>query len=67
MGTEQVELVAAKEIKWNLQKWMKKRVSRISELDKLKLKVIVLQDGISKEVHMTQSVGFVAANLFSVA
>jgi len=42
---------------------VKKRESQIGELDKLKLKAVVLYDRIGKEVHMTQPVGFVAANL----
>ena len=41
---------------------MKKHESQIGELDKLKLKVIVLHNKIGKEVYMTQPVGFIAAN-----
>ena len=37
---------------------MKKHESQVGDLDKLKLKVIVLHNG-SKEVHMTQTVQFV--------
>jgi len=66
MDTEQVELCAAKETMLNPQKWVKKYESQIGELDKLKLKDIVLYDGISKEIHMTQSVRFVATNSVSV-
>jgi len=44
----------------NQQKWVKKRESQIGELDKLKLTVVVLYDGVGKEAHMTQLVGFVA-------
>jgi len=66
IDTEQVELVAAKEIKLNLRKWVKKRESEIGELDKLKLKVIVLYDGIGKEIHMTQLVGFITTGSVSV-
>ena len=46
---------------------MKKRESEIGEQDKLKLKTIILHNGISKEIHMTQSVGFVAADSVLVA
>ena len=58
---EHVELVTAKETKLNSRKWVKKRESQIGELNKLKLKVVVLHDDIGKEVHMTQPVGFIAA------
>ena len=40
---------------------------QVSELDKLKLKVIILHDGIGKEVHMTHPVMFVAADTVLVA
>ena len=53
MDTEYIELFIAKETKLNLWKWVKKHKSQIDELDKLKLKVIVLNDDISKEVHIT--------------
>ena len=45
---------------------MKKRGSQIGELIKLKLKVVVLYHGTSKEIHMIQPVGFVAADLVLV-
>jgi len=46
---------------------VKKHASQIGEIDKLKLKAVVLYGGIGKEVHMTQPVGFVATNSVSVA
>jgi len=46
---------------------VKKHASQIGEIDKLKLKAVVLYDGIVKEVHMTQLVDFVIANLVSVS
>ena len=49
------------------RKCVKMHKPQVSELDKLKLNVIVLHDGIDKEVHMTQPVGFVAADSVSVA
>jgi len=48
MDTKQVELVAAKRTNLNPRRWVKKRESRIGELDKLKLKVVVLHDGVGK-------------------
>jgi len=42
---------------------VKKYESQISELDQLKLKVVILHDGIGKEIHMTQPVGYVAGDL----
>ena len=66
MDTEQVELFAAKGTKLNPQKQVKKRESQNGELDKLKLKVIVLHDGIDKEAHMIRPVGLVAACSISV-
>jgi len=42
---------------------VKKRGSQISELDQLKLKIVILHDGIGKEIHLTQPVEFVAAEL----
>jgi len=67
MDTEQVELVTAKGTKLNPQKWVKKCESQIGELNKLKLKVNVLYDGIGKEAYMTEAVGFIAADSVSVA
>jgi len=59
-----VNLVAAKRTKKNPKKWVvKKRGCQIGELDQLKLKTVVLHDGIGKEIHMTQLVGFVTADL----
>ena len=66
MDIEQVELFAVKGTKLNPRKWVKKYESQIGKLDKRKLKVIVLHECTSKEVHMTRSVGFIAANLISV-
>jgi len=42
---------------------VKKRESQIGELDRLNLKVVVLDDGIGKEVHITQPLGLIAADL----
>ena len=67
INTKHVELFATKGTKLNPWKWVKKRESQIGELDKLKLKTVILHNGISKEVHMTQSVGFVAADSILVA
>ena len=39
---------------------------QVIELDKLKLKVIILHDGIDKEVHMTQPVRFIVEDLVTV-
>ena len=66
MDMEQVELVATKGTKLNPRKWVKKCESQISELSKLKLKIVVLHDGIDKEVRMIQLVRFVAADLISI-
>jgi len=66
IDTEHVELVAVKGTKLNLRKWVKKRESRIGELDKFTLKA-VLHDDIDKEVYMTQPVGFIVADSVSVA
>ena len=41
-------------------------MTQIGELDKLNLKAITLHGGISKEVHMTQPVGFIVADLVSI-
>jgi len=43
-------------IKIKSRKLAKKHESQVSERDKLKLKVVVLHDGIGKKVHMTQPV-----------
>ena len=44
-----------------------KHESQIGERDKLKLKAVVLHDGIGKEVHMTQPVRFAAEDLVPVS
>jgi len=41
---------------------VKKCEFQIGELDKLKLKAVVLYNGIGKKVHMTYLVGFVAVD-----
>ena len=46
---------------------MKKHESQVGERDKLKLKVVILHDGIGKEVHMTQPVRLAAEDLVTVA
>ena len=45
---------------------MKKCESQVGELDQLQLKTAVLHGDQDEEVHMTQSVGFVAAKSISV-
>ena len=45
---------------------MKKRESQVGELDELNLKITVLYDDRDEEIHMTQSVEFVAAKMVSV-
>jgi len=64
---ENVELFAAIITKIKPQKWVKKHESEISERDKLKLKAVILHDGIEKEVYMTQPVRFAAEDLVTVA
>jgi len=61
MDAEEANLSAVKETKMNLRKWVNKRVPQVGEVDQLKLKVVVLHDGISKEVHMNQPYVFVVA------
>ena len=68
LEAEQVEgkvnLIAVEGTKKNSQKWVvKKRGSQIDELNQLKLKVVVLHDGIGKEVYMTQPVRFIHVDL----
>ena len=63
---ENVELFVVIGTKINPRKWVKKHESQIGERDKLKLKVVVLHDGIGKEVHMTQPVWFAAEGLIPV-
>jgi len=55
---------AAIRTKMNSQKWVKKHESQISEINQLKLKTVLHND--RDEIHMTQLVGFSAANLISV-
>ena len=45
---------------------MKKCEFQVGELDQLKLKIVILHDDRDDETHMTQPVGFVAADLISV-
>jgi len=42
---------------------MKKCGSQVGELDQLKLKVVILHDGIGKEIYMTQPARYVAGDL----
>ena len=64
---EKVNLIVARAIKLNLQKWVvKKRKSQVSELDHLKLKTVVLHDDHDDEIHMTQPIEFITTNLISV-
>ena len=58
---EVVELFAAIGIKVKPRLWGKEHESQACDLDKLKLKAVVLHDG-QEEVHMTQSDRFAAAN-----
>jgi len=39
---------------------VKKHESQVGERDRLKLKAVILPDGISKKVHITQPVWFAA-------
>ena len=48
-------------------KVVKKHESQVGEHDKLKLKAVVLHDGIGKEVHMTRPVWFTSEDLVTVA
>ena len=62
-----VNLIAFKRTKKNLQKWIvKNRGSQVGEFDQLKLETVLLHDDLDKEIHMTQSIGFVPADLISV-
>ena len=61
----QVDLIAIKRTKLNSWKWVKKHEFPVGELDKLKLKTVILHGDWDEEVHMTQSVGFVAAKSVS--
>jgi len=45
---------------------VKKHESQVGEHDKLKLNVVVLHDGVSKEVHMTQPVRFTVEDLVTI-
>ena len=64
---ENIKLFAAIRTKIKPWKWVKKHESQVGGRDKLKLKAIVLHDGIGKKVHMTQPVRFAAENLVTVA
>jgi len=46
---------------------VKKHESQVGERDKLKLKAVVLHNGIGKEVHMTQAVRLAVEDLVTVA
>jgi len=62
-----VDLIASRRIKKNPQKWVVKKCrSQVSELDQLKLKIVILHDNRDEEIHMTQLVRFVAADLVLV-
>ena len=50
-----IELFAAIKTKIKSRNWVKKHESQVGERDKLKLKAVVLHDGIGKEVHMLES------------
>ena len=63
---ENVELFAAIRTKVKPRTWVKKHGSQACDRDKLKLKVVVLNDG-SKQVHMTQPVQFAAEDSVTVA
>jgi len=58
---EDVELFAAIGTKVKPRSWLKKHGSQACDIDKLKLKAVVLHDG-REEVHMTQSDRFTAAD-----
>jgi len=45
---------------------VKKHESQADELGQLKLKIVILHDDRDDEIHMTQPVGFIAADLISV-
>jgi len=64
---ENLKLFAAIRTKIKPRRWVKKHESQVGDRDKPKLKVVVLHDGSSKEVHMTQPVRFAAENLVTVA
>jgi len=64
---ENVKLFTVIGTKIRPRKWVKKHESQVGECDKLKLKTIVLHDGIGKEVRMTQPVRFAAEDLVPVA
>ena len=71
MDTEHVEdkvvdLIAVRRSKKNQQMWIVKKCgSQVGELDQLKLKTIIFHDDHDDDIHMTQPVEFVAANLIS--
>jgi len=45
---------------------VKKHESQVGKLDQLKLKTIILHDDCDDEIHITQPVGFSAADLVSI-
>jgi len=45
---------------------VKKHESHVDKLDQLKLKIVVLHDDRDEEIHMSQPVEFVSANLISI-
>ena len=62
-----VDLIAVEGTKKSPQKWVvKKRGSQIGEVDQLKLKAIILHNGIGKEIHITPPVEFVVADLKTI-
>ena len=63
---EDIELFAAIGTKVKPHSWLKKHGSQACDLDKLKLKAVVLHDG-REEVHMTRSDRFAAANIGTTA
>ena len=64
---EDVKLFTPIGTKINRRKWVKKHESQVGEHNKLKLKVVVLYDGIGKKIHMAQLVWFIAADLVTIA
>ena len=58
---KKVELFVAIWTKMNSRKWMKIYESQFGKLAQLQLKPVVFHDDRDKEIHMIQSVGFIAA------
>ena len=71
MDAEHIDSIVVKGTKKNPQQLVKKSESQnrsaVGEIDKLKFKVVVLHDGIGKEVHMTQPFRLIATDLITVA